>query len=49
MVLTARSENYLYGITDLDDTIARLIAHREAGADAVYAPGLADPGQIATW
>jgi len=48
MVLTARAENYLYGVTDLDDTIARLLAYREAGADAVYAPGLADPAEIAT-
>ena len=48
MVLTARAENYLYGVTDLGDTIARLIAYREAGADVVYAPGLADPVQIAT-
>lgn len=42
MVLTARAENHLYGITDLDDTIARLIAYRDAGADVVYAPGLSD-------
>ena len=40
LVLTARAENFLYGITDLDDTIARLIAYRDAGADVVYAPGL---------
>jgi 2-methylisocitrate lyase-like PEP mutase family enzyme len=40
-VLTARAENYLYGIRDLDDTIARLRAFEAAGADAVYAPGLA--------
>jgi 2-methylisocitrate lyase-like PEP mutase family enzyme len=46
MVLTARAENHLHGIDDLDDTIARLRAYREAGADAVYAPGLRDPEQI---
>ncbi|MGD9704522.1 MAG: isocitrate lyase/phosphoenolpyruvate mutase family protein [Acidimicrobiia bacterium] len=46
MVLTARAESHLYGGTDLDDTIARLIAYRDAGADAVYAPGLADLAQI---
>jgi len=46
MVLTARAENYLYGVGDLDDTIARLRAYRLAGADVVYAPGLADIGQI---
>jgi 2-methylisocitrate lyase-like PEP mutase family enzyme len=40
LVLTARCENYLYGRADLDDTIARLRAYQEAGADALYAPGL---------
>jgi len=40
MVLTARAENLLYGHADLDDTIARLVAYREAGADCLYAPGL---------
>jgi 2-methylisocitrate lyase-like PEP mutase family enzyme len=47
LVLTARAENHLHGHDDLDDTIARLIAYRDAGADAVYAPGLADLAQIA--
>lgn len=47
MVLTARAENHLYGIGDLDDTIARLRAYRQAGADVVYAPWLADIGHIA--
>jgi 2-methylisocitrate lyase-like PEP mutase family enzyme len=42
MVLTARAENHLYGVDDLDDTIARLISYREAGADVLYAPGLVD-------
>jgi len=46
MVLTARAENHLYGIEDLDDTITRLIAYRQAGADVVYAPWLADIGDI---
>jgi 2-methylisocitrate lyase-like PEP mutase family enzyme len=46
MTLTARAENHLYGIDDLDDTITRLIAYREAGADVVYAPGLVEIGQI---
>lgn len=46
MVLTARAENHLHGIDDLDDTIARLVAYRDAGADVVYAPGLADLAQI---
>lgn len=39
-VLTARAENHLYGVDDLDDTVARLRAYRDAGADVVYAPGL---------
>jgi 2-methylisocitrate lyase-like PEP mutase family enzyme len=40
IVLTGRAENVLYGRTDLDDTIARLVAYRDAGAGCVYAPGL---------
>lgn len=47
LVLTARAENHLYGAGDLDDTIARLVAYRDAGADCVYAPGLSDLDQIA--
>jgi 2-methylisocitrate lyase-like PEP mutase family enzyme len=47
MVLTARAENHLYGRGGLDDTIARLVAYRAAGADCVYAPGLTDPAEIA--
>lgn len=39
-VLTARSENFLQGRPDLDDTIRRLQAFDEAGADVLYAPGL---------
>ena len=46
LVLTARAENHLHGVTDLDDTIARLVAYRDAGADVVYAPGLARIEQI---
>jgi 2-methylisocitrate lyase-like PEP mutase family enzyme len=38
--LTARSENFLHGRVDLDDTIRRLQAFAEAGADVLYAPGL---------
>src|SRR5262249_32053662 len=37
---TARAENYLRGNPDLADTIARLQAYQEAGADVLYAPGL---------
>ncbi len=40
VVVTARAENHLYGHSDLDDTIARLVRYRAAGADALYAPGL---------
>jgi 2-methylisocitrate lyase-like PEP mutase family enzyme len=47
MVLTARAENHLHGVDDLDDTIARLVAYRDAGADVVYAPGLSDIAQVA--
>ena len=38
--LTARAENYLHDRPDLDDTLRRLRAFADAGADAVYAPGL---------
>src|SRR5690349_6684520 len=40
LVFTARAENLLYGANDLDDTIRRLQAFEEAGADVPYAPGL---------
>lgn len=46
LVVTARAENHLYGIDDLDDTIERLLAFREAGADVAYAPHLRDLDQI---
>ena len=46
--LTARAENHIRGNPDLDDTIARLRAYEEAGADVLYAPGLASPEQIRT-
>lgn len=48
MILTARAENLLYRAGDLDDTIHRLLAYRDAGADVVYAPGLLDIDDIAT-
>jgi 2-methylisocitrate lyase-like PEP mutase family enzyme len=47
LVLTGRAENHIRGVDDLDDTIARLIAYRDAGADVVYAPGLTELEQIA--
>jgi 2-methylisocitrate lyase-like PEP mutase family enzyme len=45
-VLTARAENHIRGNPDLDDTIARLQAYERAGADVLYAPGLATTDEI---
>ncbi len=45
--LTGRAENYLVGRPDLDDTIRRLQAYQEAGADVLYAPGLRSRDDIA--
>ncbi|SEJ06269.1 isocitrate lyase/PEP mutase family protein [Paraburkholderia diazotrophica] len=45
--LTARAENYLVGRPDLADTIRRLQAFQEAGADVLYAPGLKTREDIA--
>jgi 2-methylisocitrate lyase-like PEP mutase family enzyme len=47
-MLTARSENYLHGRKDLKDTIRRLQAFQEAGADVLYAPGMTNMDEIAT-
>ncbi len=44
--LTARAENFLFGRPDLADTIARLQAYQQAGADVLYAPGLTTKDQI---
>ncbi len=46
-MLTGRAENYLHGRPDLADTIRRLQAYQEAGADVLYAPGLTTPEEIA--
>ncbi len=46
LVLTARAENHLRGRDDLDDTIERLAAYRNAGAHVVYAPALTDLSAI---
>jgi 2-methylisocitrate lyase-like PEP mutase family enzyme len=46
LVLTARAENYLHGRPELADTISRLQAFQEAGADVLYAPGLRELGDI---
>jgi 2-methylisocitrate lyase-like PEP mutase family enzyme len=48
LVVTARAENFIRGRIDLDDTIARLQAYQEAGADVVFAPGLVDLSDIAS-
>ena len=47
-MLTARAENFLVGRPDLSDTIKRLQAYQEAGADVLYAPGLQSADDIAT-
>lgn len=47
-LLTARAENHLWGQDDLGDTIRRLQAFSEAGADVLYAPGLPDLDAIRT-
>jgi 2-methylisocitrate lyase-like PEP mutase family enzyme len=47
-VLTARAENHIRGNPDLDDTIRRLQAYEAAGADVLYAPGLATVDEIRT-
>jgi 2-methylisocitrate lyase-like PEP mutase family enzyme len=46
--LTARAENFIVGRPDLRDTIARLQAFEEAGADVLFAPGLTSADDIAT-
>ena len=46
LVITARAENYLHGRPDLADTITRLQAYQEAGADVLYAPGLTSLDEI---
>jgi 2-methylisocitrate lyase-like PEP mutase family enzyme len=48
LVLTGRAENYLHGRPDLADTIDRLQAYQEAGADVLYAPGLRELADIRT-
>src|SRR4051812_3525121 len=47
-ILTARAENFLRGNPDLDDTIRRLQAFEQAGADVLFAPGLKDLEAIRT-
>lgn len=45
-MFVARAENYLHGRPDLEDTIRRLQAFEEAGAEVLYAPGLTRPEDI---
>lgn len=47
-VFTARAENLLRGQNDLDDTIRRLQAYADAGADVLYAPGISDVETVRT-
>jgi 2-methylisocitrate lyase-like PEP mutase family enzyme len=46
VVLTARAEGFLRGRPDLDETLRRLRAYAEAGADCLYAPGIAEDAHI---
>jgi 2-methylisocitrate lyase-like PEP mutase family enzyme len=47
-LLVGRAENYLHGRADLGDTIRRLQAYQEAGAQVLYAPGLRTREEVAT-
>jgi 2-methylisocitrate lyase-like PEP mutase family enzyme len=47
VLLTGRSEGFIAGRPDLPETIRRLVAYAEAGAECLYAPGLREPGEIA--
>jgi 2-methylisocitrate lyase-like PEP mutase family enzyme len=46
VVFTARAENFIRGVPDLDDVIRRLKAYAAAGADCLYAPGIRTREQI---
>ncbi|MFZ0013227.1 MAG: isocitrate lyase/phosphoenolpyruvate mutase family protein [Acidimicrobiia bacterium] len=46
ITVTARAENHLYGVDDLEDTIDRLRAYAGAGAHVLYAPGLITADQL---
>jgi len=46
VMLTARSEGFIAGRPDMDETLRRLAAFAEAGADCLYAPGLRQEDQI---
>jgi len=46
VVFTARTEGFLHGRPDLDETVRRLKAFADAGADCLYSPGIRTPEQI---
>ena len=46
LVITARAENLLHGVKDLDGTVKRLQAYQEAGADVLFAPGIRTLEQV---
>ena len=46
VLLTARTEGFIVGRPDLDETLRRLVAFSEAGADCLYAPGIRAEAQI---
>jgi 2-methylisocitrate lyase-like PEP mutase family enzyme len=46
VVLVGRSEGFIAGRPDLDETLRRLVAYADAGADCLYAPGITTPAQI---
>jgi 2-methylisocitrate lyase-like PEP mutase family enzyme len=48
IVLTARAECFLVGVTDIDEVVRRLTAYANAGADCLYAPGIKTREQIST-
>jgi methylisocitrate lyase len=48
VLLTARSEGFIVGRPDLGETLRRLIAYADAGADCLYAPGLRNVTDIVT-
>lgn len=47
VLLTARSEGFIAGRPDIDETVRRLVAYADAGADCLYAPGITTADEIA--
>jgi 2-methylisocitrate lyase-like PEP mutase family enzyme len=48
LVFTARTEGFIHGRPDLDETVRRLKAFADAGADCLYAPGVRDLDEVRT-